>query len=133
VVESAADMPVAVQGRECVLEDIRVQASRGAPSLVANYLGGDSLRVNGFTSDLQTVILAGRGISLNAMRGPVTLGWVTGDQPIGKAFDCDQLKGQYLTAATKGQWSFVASPVASLVQGVERRAPKHDAKLRMVR
>jgi hypothetical protein len=85
-IEGVANMPLALGGRENVIEDTEVWRG-GAPS----YLAGNGLRVRGLRSDGQVYLQTGVGQSLAQVRAAgLALGWADPSWPAsqGVAVDC---------------------------------------------
>lgn len=107
IIERSADMPIHLIGRECSIDNVVVRNSANPVGWVNVYLGGDGTRVNNFRSDLTTVFVRGRGLSIAHIPTPVFLGWdKPGDQPTGLVVGVPNIDVHFLTPATLALWAF---------------------------
>lgn len=120
VIEGAIDTPVWISGRECLLDNVRVQGSRNTVDYINSYLGGDDFQVRGFRSDLPLVMRTGLRVSLLSVRPTLYLGWANGEPPpVGSAVSCPSINTHFLPDAVKAQWAFAANSAAVAVQSTK--------------
>jgi hypothetical protein len=84
-IEGGAYMPLNVNGRECVLQDVTVAGSTNINGLSWSYLSGDGYTIERLRSDLPVALTGGKGWRL---RDCDVAGWDLRDGTSGTASGC---------------------------------------------